>query len=147
MVKNFLLRSNKLVLFAFFVILAVIFILPRNASADEGNGTLRHAYKPFTVTETKWMRARVDNFSAVPQKRLVCVEAFNVSTNAKTHLGCLWVDLAGRGGDMWAAEFDAPTNMLSPGTYNVVYTYQAADGSWNRIKSINLEMQDGMYTR
>ena len=141
MIKNFL--------FALLLVLTVILVLPVKASADEGNGTLRHAYKPFTVSETKWMRARVDNFSNMPQKRLVCVEAFNVSTNAKTHLGCLWVDLAGFNSTtgMWAAEFDAPTTMLAPGTYTVVYTYQGADGMWNRIKSMNLEMQDGMYTR
>jgi len=128
--------------------IAVIVVLPTNASADEGNGILRHAYKPYTVETTKWMRARVDNFSVAPQKRLVCVEAFNVSTNVKAHLGCLWVDLASfNSTGMWAAEFDVPTTMLASGTYNVVYTYQAASGMWNRIKSINLEMQDGMYTR
>ena len=140
MFKNFL--------FAFIFILAAMVVVP-NVSADEGNGTLRHAYKPVTVTETKWMRARVDNFAAIPQKRLVCVEAFNVATNAKTHLGCLWVDLAATNSStgMWAAEFDVPTTMLSSGTYNVVYTYQGGDGLWHRIKSINLEMQDGLYTR
>ena len=141
MIKNFL--------FVLLFVLAAVLVLPVKASADEGNGALRHAYKPYTVAETKWMRARVDNFSNMPQKSLVCVEAFNVSTNAKTHLGCLWVDLASYNSTtgMWAAEFDAPTTMLSPGTYNVVYTYQGADGNWNRIKSVSLEMQDGMYTR
>ena len=140
MFKNFL--------FAFFFVLVVLVALPVKASAHEENGTLRHAYKPYTVSETKWMRARVDNFSSQPQKRLVCVEAFNVSTNAKTHLGCLWVDLASYNSmGMWAFEFDVPTTWLAPGTYNVVYTYQGADGMWHRIKSINLEMQDGLYTR
>ena len=138
----------KNLLLAFCFILAAIVLVP-NASADEGNNTLRHAYKPFTVTETKWTRARVDNFSDTPQKRLVCVEAFNVATNAKTHLGCLWVDLAAHNSSTgsWAAEFDAPTNMLSSGTYNVVYTYQGGDGMWHRIQSISLQMQDGMFTR
>lgn len=138
----------KNLLFAFSFLIVAIFTLTGSASADEGNGTLRHAYKPYTVSETKWLRARVDNFSTQPQKRLVCVEAFNVANNAKTHLGCLWVDLAGYNSQgMWAAEFDAPTTMLSPGTYNVVYTYQGGDGMWHRIQSVNLQMQDGMYTR
>lgn len=138
----------KNLLFAFFFILAALVLVPSGVSADEGNGTLRHAYKPFTVTETGWTRARVDNFSGVAQKRLVCVEAFNNATNTKTHLGCLWVDLAPMGSTSdWAFEFNAPTHMLSPGTYNVVYTYQAADGMWHRIKSINLQMQDGAFTR
>jgi len=137
----------KNLLFVFFFIMAVLVVLPVKASADEGD-TLRHAYKPFTVSATNWTRARVDNFSSMPQKRLVCVEAFKVSTNAKTHLGCLWVDLAGYNSQgMWAMEFDAPTNMLGPGTYNVVYTYQDDAGMWHSIKSVSLEMQDGLYTR
>ncbi len=137
----------KNLLFAFFFVLVLLVVSPVKASADDGS-TLRQAYKPYTVSSTGWMRARVDNFAAVAQKRLVCVEAFNTVNNAKTHLGCLWVDLAPTNtGGMWASEFDVPTTMLSSGNYNVVYTYQDGEGMWHRIKSINLEMQDGMYTR
>ncbi len=118
-----------------------------SVAAQEKGTTLRHAYKPFTVSETRMMRARVDNFSSDPQKRLVCVEAFNNATNVKTHLGCLWLDLAAfNSPGMWATEFDAPTNTLSAGNYTVVYTYQETDGTWHEIKSVELNMLRGMFT-
>ena len=137
---------KSLILTLTFLVVA-LFVFTGSASADEGSGTLRHAYKPTTVAATQWTRARVDNFTAVQQKRLVCVEAFNNATNAKTHLGCLWVNLAPMGSTVsdWAFEFDVPTNMLSPGSYNVVYTYQADDGSWHQIKSVNLQTQVGQF--
>lgn len=127
-------------------LVTVLFVGPTSASADDGSGTtLRHAYRPVTVDTTRAMRARVDNFTPVAQKRLVCVEAFNNATNVKTHLGCLWVDLSPMGGNMWAAEFDAPTYKLVAGNYTVVYTYQDDAGSWHRIKSTDLKVMDGMY--
>lgn len=130
-------------------LLGVFFVMPKPASAEEAGGALRHAYKPVTVESTGMMRARVDNFTTSQQKALVCVEAFNNANNVKTHLGCLWVNLAPMGSTVsdWAFEFDATTNMLSPGNYNVVYTYQDAGGSWHQIKSINLQMQTGAYVR
>ena len=137
----------KKIILAVFVFLFGLFLVPANVSADDG-GTLRHAYKPMT-TENQWMKARVNNHTTMHQKRLVCVEAFNNANNAKTHLGCLWVDLAAMGtvDSMWAAEFDAPTSWLSPGSYTVVYTYQDEGNMWHRIKSVNMQMMDGTYTR
>ena len=131
------------------VVLGALFVMPSIARADEGDGALRHAYKPVTVASSGTMRARVDNFTMSQQKTLVCVEAFKNSNNVKTHLGCLWVDLAPMGSTVnnWAFESDAPTNLLGPGSYSVVYTYQAGDGSWHQIKSIDMQVQNGMYVR
>lgn len=139
---------NKLIsVLSFLVIGVVVFAFSGNSvSAASTNGTLRHAYKPFVVDSTRAMRARIDNFSTSPQSRLVCVEAFNQATGAKSHLGCLTLDLAAYNSmEAWAVEFDAPTYWLKPGSYRVVYTYQATDGSWHRIKSIFLQQLDGMY--
>lgn len=140
---------KKLLLSILFTV-GVLLLLPQSASAHEASdeGTLRHAYRPVTVEKTQTMRARVDNFTQVQQKRLVCVEAFNKANNAKTHLGCLWVDLAPMGSTMsdWAFEFDAPTYWLTTGNYKVVYTFQGADGGWHHIKSISMQITDGMYT-
>lgn len=139
----------KRILLTLIFLLGIFLVLPRPASAAEEGTDLRHAYKPVTVASTGMMRARVDNFTNVQQKRLVCVEAFNNANNVKTHLGCLWVDLAPMGSTVsdWAFEFDVPTNMLSPGAYTVVYTYQDAGGSWHQIKSINLHVLNGAYVR
>lgn len=141
---------KKLLLSILFTVV-LVFVSAGVASAHEPSdeGTLRHAYRPVVVEKTNAMRARVDNFTQVQQKRLVCVEAFHKVSNAKTHLGCLWVDLAPMNSTMadWAFEFDVPqTSMLSPGTYNVVYTYQSTDGAWHHVKSINMQVTDGMYT-
>lgn len=136
----------KKILLSLLFVVALLFVVPTSVSADEGKGdTLRHAYKPYTVAETKAMRARVDNFSTAPQKRLVCVEAWNNANGARNHLGCLWVDLQGMGSEVWAVEFDAPTFTLKPGSYTVAYTYQDESGSWHRIKSVNMQMSDGAY--
>lgn len=137
----------KKIILACLVFLFGLFLVP-SASADDGSA-LKHAYKPVTIQETQWTRARVNNHTTIPQKRLVCVEAFNNANNAKTHLGCLWVDLAGMGtvDSMWAAEFDAPTSWLSPGSYTVVYTYQDEGGMWHRINSMTNQVQNGMYVR
>lgn len=139
----------KKLLFVFFLAVGLLFVLPAKASADEGTSpSVRHAYRPYTVAENGWMKARINNVADMPQKRLVCVEAFNNANNAKTHLGCLWVDMAAHNsGGMWGVEFNAPTSWLSPGNYTVVYTYQAGDGSWNRIKSMDLKVMDGMYSK
>lgn len=138
----------KKILFSFLFALGLLVLLPQSVSAHGADeGTLRHAYRPVVVEKTQAMRARVDNFTKVQQKRLVCVEAFNKVSNAKTHLGCLWVDLAPMGSTMsdWAFEFDAPTYWLTTGNYNVVYTYQGTDGAWHHVKSINMQVTDGMY--
>jgi len=139
---------KKLLLTLLFALVVAV-LLPRSALAhqSEDEGTLRHAYRPVVVEKTQAMRARVDNFTQVQQKRLVCVEAFNKVSNAKTHLGCLWVDLAPMNSTMsdWAFEFDAPTYLLTTGNYNVVYTYQSTDKQWHHIKSIDLKVTDGMY--
>lgn len=141
-------KNLKKYILACLVFLFGLFLIPSVVSADEGN-TLRHAYKPVTVQSTNWMRARVNNHTQMAQKRLVCVEAFNNANNMKTHLGCLWVDLAPMWSQTgnWAMEFNAPTHMLAPGSYTVVYTYQDEGGMWHRIKSMNMQMQDGMYVR
>ena len=139
---------NKIIsLLTFLVVGVFAFALSGTPALASGtNGTLRHAYKPYVVSSTWAMRARIDNFSTSPQSRLVCVEAFNQATGAKSHLGCLTLNLAAYNSmDAWAAEFDAPTYWLKPGNYRVVYTYQAANGSWHRVKSIFLKQLDGMY--
>lgn len=122
-------------------------LFPKVASAHQTDeGTLRHAYKPV-VLQNKWTRARVDNFSTQPQKRLVCVEAFNTVSNQKNHLGCLRVSLDSFNSQgQWAFEFDAPTHLLSKGTYKVVYTFQGDDGTWHRVQSVNMQILDGAYT-
>ncbi len=136
----------KKILLSLLFAVALLFVLPTSVSANDNKGdTLRHAYKPYTVTETRAMRARVDNFSTAPQKRLVCVEAWNNASGAKNHLGCLWVDLQGMGGESWAVEFDAPTFTLKAGSYTVAYTYQDEWGKWHRIKSVNMQVSDGAY--
>ena len=132
-----------------FFVVGLLVVLPTNASAQEANSdsTLRHAYKPVVLSSISMMQARVNNHANVAQKRLVCVEAFKTVTNAKTHLGCLWLDLAAWGSTgMYAMEFNVPLWSLASGSYNVVYTFQSGDGSWNRIKSIEMKVQDGMYT-
>lgn len=150
-------------LFAFLFALAVL-VAPASASADQGtdlrtsnpavvagtpthsDGTLRHAYKPVTVTENGMMRARVNNMTSAPVNTLVCVEAFNNATSNKTHLGCLRVMLDPTKTDgMWAREFDAPTNWLKPGNYTIVYTYQGTNDVWHRVLSMQMTVQDGMY--
>ena len=137
---------KSLLFLASFVLIALAFAVAPTAASAASNGSLRHAHQPYVVAGTGAMRARVDNFATMPQSRLVCVEAFRTDNGAKTHLGCLTLNLASyRSADQWAVEFDAPTYWLKHGNYRVVYTYQAADGSWHRIKSIFLSMQDGRY--
>ncbi len=94
------------------------------------------------------MTARVDNFSSGSVKRLVCVEAYNNGTGAHMHLGCLWVSLDPyNSSGNWASEFNAPTNWLGAGNWTVAYNYQATDGSWRHIWSVNLTNWDGMVSR
>lgn len=134
--------------FALLFLVGILLVSPSAVSADDGSGsTLTHAYKPFTVAGTNWTRARINNNTVMAQKRLVCVEAFNNATNAKNHLGCLWVQLDPMGSNMWAKEFDAPTAWLNPGSYRVVYTYQDDQGMWQHIKSVNMQVWDGAFTR
>lgn len=132
-----------------FAVGGFLLFAPNTVSAQGAEeGTLRHAYKPVVVSTTGAVRARVDNFSTAPVKRLVCVEAFNNISNAKTHIGCLWVELDSYNSTgMWAKEFDAPTTMLMPGSYRVVYTYQGTDQVWYRVKSLTMQVEDGMVTK
>ena len=136
------------------------FMLPGSASAETSStmgqpvnqgstgSEIRHAYQPTVVTETGWTRARVQNVTNMPKHTLVCVEAWNQMNNSRTHLGCLHVDLAAWGSmDNFAREFDAPTSWLTPGKYTIAYNYQAADGSWHAVRSMNLDTLNGNYTR
>lgn len=140
---------RKFLLFVLFSA-AVLLLSPESASANQAadEGTLRHAYKPVIVENTKNMRARLDNFTSAPVSRLVCVEAFNTVSNMKTHIGCLKVSADMMNSTMgdWAFEFNAPLDQLTKGSYKVVYTYQGTDGMWHHIKSINMQVWDGMYT-
>lgn len=118
-----------------------------NTATVQKGAELRHAYKPFTVTETKMMRARINNSSDSSQQRLVCVEAFNNVNGAKTHLGCLQIHLAPmNSNNPWAQEFDAPTSTLTKGNYTVAYSYQAADGNWHGIKSMDMRVTNGTFS-
>lgn len=139
----------KKIFFSLLFILTLLVVLPKSASAQQpqDEDTFRHAYRPTYVEKTKAMRARVDNFSSAPQSRLVCVEAFKTAGGKKTHLGCLKVMLDSfNSKGNWAFEFDAPVSMLTTGNYNVVYTYQGTDGMWHHIKSVNMQVTDGMYS-
>ncbi len=126
-----------------------LFVFPTPAHAQETDaGTLRHAYKPTVVVATGAMRARIDNFAAMPVQRLVCVEAFQAPSNLKTHLGCLPVSLDRFNSmGMWAVEFDTPTTMLMPGSYRLVYTYRGSDNNWYQVKSVGLQPQEGWLTK
>ena len=141
-----MIKKVTIFLFAFVVF---GFVTAGNASAHdvyaESGAALRHAYKPTTVSETGWMKARVDNFAPMPVSTLVCVTAYNQANGNGTHLGCLKVNLDSHNGNNWAVEFNAPTYQLAPGTYTVAYTYQDGAGNWQRIKSLSLQIQDGVY--
>lgn len=140
----------KKLLFSILLTAGMLLFFPVNASAhgNADESTLRHAYKPVVVENTKNMRARLDNFTSAPVSRLVCVEAFNTANNMKTHIGCLKVSADMMNSTMgdWAFEFNAPLDQLTKGSYKVVYTYQGTDGMWHHIKSINMQVWDGMYT-
>lgn len=117
------------------------------ASHDVDSTSVRHAYRPYTNRNTRETTARVDNFIPMDISRLVCVEAFNVATGHKTHLGCLTVELKAYNSTTgnWAFEFNAPTYMLGQGKYRVKYTYQDMNGNWRLIKSVLLNIQDGTF--
>lgn len=135
----------KKALLVFALVLGFMALASGKEAKAATNGTLKHAYKPYTVTKTRAMRARIDNF-APAQTRLVCVEAFNQANGAKTHLGCLSVPFASYNSDgAWAFEFDTPTYWLAPGNYRVAYTYQDDFGDWHQIKSVNQTVMDGSY--
>lgn len=136
----------KRIISGLFLFLAMMAISASGASAHTDDNAYRLAFKPVVVSGTTQMRARINNHSSTPQNRLVCIEAFNNAGGAKTHLGCLWVGLDGMGGENWAREFNAPTYLLTAGTYTVKYTYKAWDGSWHAIKSVDLITQNGSYT-
>ena len=127
------------------LVLGLMVFLPRSASAHTDDNAYRLAYKPY-VTANKEMTARINNHSMSNQNRLVCVEAWNNASGAKTHLGCLWLGLDGMGGTWWGKEFNAPTYLLKTGSYTVRYTYKASDGFWHTIKSVNMTAQSGSYT-
>lgn len=102
-------------------------------------GPLNLAYTPYVVPTTGWTRARVNNMTGSQVNQLVCVEAWR--GGAKNHLGCQRVDLAPTGTNPtvanWATEFDAPTTWLTPGQYNVQYTYQTSNGMWQPLSTIS----------
>lgn len=135
----------KKIFLGLLLFLGLMVLSTSGASAHADDSSYRHAYKPYVVAGTNEMRARINNHSTVSQNRLVCVEAFNNASGAKTHLGCLWVGTDAMGGTNWAREFNAPTYLLKTGTYTVKYTYKAWDGSWHAIKSVNLTTQNGHY--
>ncbi|MBX4205693.1 hypothetical protein KW795_00680 [Candidatus Microgenomates bacterium] len=139
----------KKVLLVFVLVLGFMLLTSGKSEAHAAttNGSLRHAYKPYTVSTTRAMRARVDNFAPESKSRLVCVEAFRTSNGAKTHLGCLDIPLAAyKSNDQWAFEFDAPTYWLDSGTYRVVYTYRDDWGKWHQVKSVTLQVTNGSYS-
>lgn len=111
-------------------------------------GHLKHAYQPVVVSDTGWTRARVNNVAVNPGSRLVCVEAWNNATSMKSHLGCLDTDWTNSGiAANWSREFDAPTGTLMPGSYKVMYTYRASDGSWHDVTGMNGRAMNTMYTK
>lgn len=124
-------------------------MVPSVAYAQKNSTTrgrdIRHAYKPFVVNQTGWMRARVNNVTMMPQARLVCVEAFRMSNAMKNHLGCLSIDWPMS--NNWSTEYDAPTNMLSQGNYNVQYSYQDGEGKWHGVKSMDDQVMRGVVNR
>lgn len=128
--------------------LGLVLLSPTEALAhNEEADTLRHAYKPVQVEDTNAIRARVNNMERMDVNRLVCVEAFNVKNNVKTHIGCINAKLgAHQVSTNWGFEFDAPLNTVKSGNYKVVYTFQATDGSWHKVRSMNLKVQDGMVS-
>lgn len=135
-------------LFCLVFIITAFLLVPRVALAHgTDDNTFRHSYKPY-VNPDNSMKARVDNFSTMPEKRLVCVEAFNTSSGKQTHLGCLWISLDSfNSAGMWAMDFNAPTHMLGSGSYRVVYNYKGTDEMWHHIKSVNLQNWDGMFVK
>lgn len=140
------LKLFKFLLCLVFIITAFL-LVPRGVFAQgTDEDTFRHAYKPY-VNPDNSMKARVDNFSTMPGTRLVCVEAFNNATGAQRHLGCLSISLAAfNTSGMWAMDFNAPTFMLGPGSYKVVYNYKGVDNMWHHIRSVDLKQNwDGMY--
>ena len=138
----------KFLLGLVFIVTAFLLIPQTTFAHGQDENTFRHAYKPY-VNPDNSMKARVDNFSANPETRLVCVEAFNNLTGKQTHLGCLWISLAPfNSKDMWAMDFNAPTYMLGIGSYKVVYNYQGTDNVWYHIKSVDLMQNwDGMFVK
>jgi hypothetical protein len=141
----------KKLLVAMFVVLGLLVVVGNSsvakASHDTDSTSVRHAYRPYTNPNTRGMVARVDNFVPRDVNRLVCVEAFNVATGHKTHLGCLSIpmDSYNTTTGHWAFEFEAPTYWLAQGTYNVRYTYRDDNGNWNLIKSVVLTVQNGTF--
>ena len=118
------------------------------AAHDTDSTSVRHAYRPYTNPKTRGTVARVDNFVPRDVNRLVCVEAFNVASGHKTHLGCLSIPMSAYNATTgnWAFEFEAPTYTLARGTYKVRYTYRDDNGRWNLIRSVTLTVQDGSFT-
>jgi len=137
----------KKIVLGVFIVLGMFLALPAKASAHTDGTDLRHAYQPVVVRETNATKARINNHTNVAVSKLVCVEAFKNSNGAKTHLGCLTVNLDPHmGGSNWAAEFEVPTYLLGPGIYTLKYTFRDTDGSWHAIKSISLTTMNGSYT-
>jgi hypothetical protein len=150
---------GKIILTGIFLLVALL--IPTSTFAEDQMQTtqssttqvrsdIRHAYKPVTVRENNWVRARVQNVTTASKDNLVCVEAMKGSS--KTHLGCLRVQLSAMNtktedGMDWTKEFDAPTNRLGAGNWQVTYTYQDENGMWQGIKGMNGQVLNGSVTR
>lgn len=146
---------KKLLLGLFFFV-ATFLIVPVQVSAETAQTTattstmhispnLRHAYKPFRTMDNNWTQARVNNVTKVSPSNLVCVNAFNASSNV--HLGCLninWGEIPIQNGYQ-GAEFSVPTNTLGSGTYQIKYTYLGADKVWHEIGSMDGKALYGNY--
>lgn len=125
-------------------LVALAAVFPASAFAQTAPD-VRHAYQPTMVHNTGWMNARVNNVVMNPNDRLVCVEAFPTTGAAKTHLGCL--DVHWGQANHWSQEFNAPTNWLGSGTYNVKYTYRAGDGTWHDVTDMSGNTMSGTVTK
>lgn len=82
-----------------------------------------------STTITNWVNA--------PMTRLVCVEAFNTSTSARTHLGCVLVNFNADGTPIANANINVPLTSLTTGTYRIVYSYQDSAGFWHQMTNLN----------
>ena len=118
------------------VVLAAAFgLFGFSTDVKAADGTFRHAFTPHKDSVTGELVARLDNISSTSISSLVCVEARNVSTGVKNHLGCLKVNLdATMSSGTWAVQFGAPVHLLKSGTYSVSYNYQASDGTWHLVQ-------------
>ena len=134
-VSNIIVSTSVIKKMIIAVVLAVAFGAFGASSANAADlDTFRHAFTPHKDIVTGELVARLDNLTNQHISRLVCVEARNTSTGARTHLGCLMVEVdPTMSGGNWAVQFGAPMYLLGHGTYQVSYNYQASDGTWHLV--------------